>query len=167
MISNNDTNLNLSFHPPNPCLLLLPRSLMLSPSPFTPPSPYPYASIYIQLPHTDTDFFRFYRKTLANKKVFSCDLNWDSVGTFLRMAGREFHPVPWPLLHVSLNAELLHLPGWIAWPCSILFVELHNFHSLDLENTYSVEQLKTGLGFLFFSFLFFFLLLLCFFSPLF
>ena len=30
MISNNDTNLNLSFHPPNPCLLPLPRSLMLS-----------------------------------------------------------------------------------------------------------------------------------------
>ena len=53
MITNN-TNLNLSLHPPNPCLLLLPRSLMLSPSPhFPPPSPYPYASIYIQLPHTD------------------------------------------------------------------------------------------------------------------
>ena len=30
MISNNNTNLNLSYHPPNPCLLLLPRSLMLS-----------------------------------------------------------------------------------------------------------------------------------------
>ena len=68
MISNNDTNLNLSFHPPNPCLLLLPRSLMLFPSlpPFPPPSPYPYASIYIQLPHTNTPFFRFYRKALAN-----------------------------------------------------------------------------------------------------
>ena len=37
MISNNDTNLNLSFHPTNPCLLLLLRSLMLSPSPL--PSP--------------------------------------------------------------------------------------------------------------------------------
>ena len=33
MISNNDTNWNLSFHPPNPCLLLLPRSLMLPPPP--------------------------------------------------------------------------------------------------------------------------------------
>ena len=31
MISNNNTNFNLSYHPPNPCLLLLPRSLMLSP----------------------------------------------------------------------------------------------------------------------------------------
>ena len=30
MISNNNTNLNPSYHPPNPCLLLLPRSLMLS-----------------------------------------------------------------------------------------------------------------------------------------
>ena len=30
MISNNNTNLNLSYHPPNPCLFLLPRSLMLS-----------------------------------------------------------------------------------------------------------------------------------------
>ena len=30
MISNNDTNLNLSFHPPNPCLLPLPRFLTLS-----------------------------------------------------------------------------------------------------------------------------------------
>ena len=30
MISNNSTNLNLYYHPPNPCLLLLPRSLMLS-----------------------------------------------------------------------------------------------------------------------------------------
>ena len=59
------------------------------PPPFPPPSPYPYASIYIQLPHRDTDFFRFYRKAWANK-VFSCDLNWDSVGTFLRVAGREF-----------------------------------------------------------------------------
>ena len=38
MISNNNTNLNLSYHPSNPCLLLLPRSLMLSPSP---PSPLP------------------------------------------------------------------------------------------------------------------------------
>ena len=75
MISNNDTNLNLYFHPPNPCLLLLPRSLMLSPSPFPPPSPYLYASIYIQLPHKGTPFFRFYRKALAKKKVFSCDLN--------------------------------------------------------------------------------------------
>ena len=76
MISSNNNNLDLSFHPPNPCLLLLPRSLMLSPSlfppPFPSPSPYPYASIYIQLPHTDTDFFRFYRKAWANKKVFSC-----------------------------------------------------------------------------------------------
>ena len=90
MISNNNTNLNLSFHPPNPCLLLLPRSHMLSPSPIPSPSPYPYASIYIQLPHTDTDFFRFYRKAWANKKVFSCDLNCDSVGTFLRVVGREF-----------------------------------------------------------------------------
>ena len=35
MISNNDTNLNLSFHAPNPCLLLLPRSVMLSPSPLS------------------------------------------------------------------------------------------------------------------------------------
>ena len=35
MISNNDTNLNMSFHPPNPCLLLLPRSPMLSPSPLS------------------------------------------------------------------------------------------------------------------------------------
>ncbi len=90
MISNNDTNLNLSYHPPNPCLLLLPRSLMLPPLPPPSPSPYPYAFIYIQLPHTDTDFFRFYRKACANKKVFSCDLNRDSVGTFLRVAGREF-----------------------------------------------------------------------------
>ena len=55
-----------------------------------PPFPYPYASIYIQLPHTDTPSFRFYRKAWANKKVFSCGLNWDSVGTFLRAAGREF-----------------------------------------------------------------------------
>ena len=39
--------------------------------------------------HTHRDFFRFYRKACANK-VFSCDLNWDSVGTFLRVAGREF-----------------------------------------------------------------------------
>ena len=83
------TNLNLSFHSPNPCLLLLPRSLMLSLPPPS-PSPYPYASIYIPLPHTDTDFFRFYRKACANNKVFSCDLNWDSVGTFFRVAGREF-----------------------------------------------------------------------------
>ena len=96
MISDNNTNLNLSYHPPNPCLLLLPRSLILSPPPppptptFPSPSPYPYASIYIQLPHTDTDFFRFYRKAWANKKVSNCDLNWDSVGTFLRVAGREF-----------------------------------------------------------------------------
>ena len=71
MISNNDINLSLPLHPPNPCLLLLPRSLMLSPSLLFPsPSPYPYASIYIQLPDTDTDFFRFYRKAWANKKVF-------------------------------------------------------------------------------------------------
>ena len=44
MISNNDTNLNLSFHPPNPCLLLLPRSLTLSrslPPPPPPPPPTP------------------------------------------------------------------------------------------------------------------------------
>ena len=40
MISNNSSNLNLSFHPPNPCLLLLPRSVMLSPSPF--PSRMPW-----------------------------------------------------------------------------------------------------------------------------
>ena len=86
MISNNDTNLNLFFHPPNLCLLLLTRSLMLSPSPL--PSPLAL-SIYIQLPHTDTPFFRVYRKAWANK-VFSCNLNWDSVGTFLRVVGREF-----------------------------------------------------------------------------
>ena len=84
MISHTYTNLNLSYHPPNPCLLLLPRSLMLS------PSPLPYVPIYIQLSHTDTDFFRFYRKAWANKKFFRCDLNWDNVGTFLRVAGREF-----------------------------------------------------------------------------
>ena len=60
MISNNDTNLNLSFDPPNPCLLLLLISLMLSPSPL--PS-------LLSL-HTDTPFFRFYRKAWANKKVF-------------------------------------------------------------------------------------------------
>ena len=30
MISDNNTNLNLSYYPPNPCLLLLPRSLILS-----------------------------------------------------------------------------------------------------------------------------------------
>ena len=75
MISDNNTNLNLSYRPPNPCLLLLPRSLMLYRPRFPFPSPYPYASIYIQLPHTDTPFFRFYRKAWANKKVFSCDLN--------------------------------------------------------------------------------------------
>ena len=46
MISDNNTNLNLSYHPPNPCLLLLPRSLILSP-PLPFPSPYPYASTYI------------------------------------------------------------------------------------------------------------------------
>ena len=40
--------------------------------------------------HTHRDFFRFYRKACANKKVFSCDLNWDSVGTFLSVVGREF-----------------------------------------------------------------------------
>ena len=53
MISDNTTNLNLSYHRPNPCLLLLPRSLILSPPPHPLPfpSPYPYASIYIQLPH--------------------------------------------------------------------------------------------------------------------
>ena len=32
MISNNNISLNLSYHPPNPCLLLLPRSHMLSTS---------------------------------------------------------------------------------------------------------------------------------------
>ena len=74
MISNNDTNLNLSFHPPNLCLLLLPRSLMLSLS--RPPFPPTLSlSIYIQPPHTNTPFFRFYRKAWANKKGFSCDLN--------------------------------------------------------------------------------------------
>ena len=92
MISDNNTSLNLSYQPPNLCLLLLPRSLILPPpppSPFPFHFPYPYASIYIQLLHTHTYFFRFYRKACANK-VFSCDLNWDSVGTFLRVAGREF-----------------------------------------------------------------------------
>ena len=48
-------------HPVLPSLSL---SLMLSPSlRFLPPSPYPYASIYIQQPHTaDTSFFRCYWK---------------------------------------------------------------------------------------------------------
>ena len=45
MISNNNNNLNLSYHPPNPCLLLLPRSLMLS----LPPSLMRSRSIYIVL----------------------------------------------------------------------------------------------------------------------
>ena len=40
MISNNNTNLNLSYYPPNLCLLLLPRSLMLLPPPHSlPPLP--------------------------------------------------------------------------------------------------------------------------------
>ena len=90
MISDNNNNLNLSYHPPNPCLLLLPRSLILSPPP---PS---LSTFPIRMHpstfncHTHRDFLRFYRKACANKKVFSCDLNWDSVGTFLRVAGREF-----------------------------------------------------------------------------
>ena len=51
MISDNNTNLNLSYHPPNPCLLLLPGSFILSPPP---PFRSPYPSIYIQLTHTHT-----------------------------------------------------------------------------------------------------------------
>ena len=40
MISNNNTNLNLSYYPPSLCLLLLPRSLMLLPPPHSlPPLP--------------------------------------------------------------------------------------------------------------------------------
>ena len=64
----------------------------LDPSCTLPPLlPFPLSlSIYIQQPHTDIHFFRFYWKAWANKKVFSCDLNWDTVGTFLRVAGREF-----------------------------------------------------------------------------
>ena len=75
MISDNNTNLNLSYHPPNPCLLLLPNLSCSPPHLFPSPTPYPRASLYIQLPHTDTDFFIFYWKAWANKKVFSCDLN--------------------------------------------------------------------------------------------
>ena len=75
-------------HPTRASFSCLYLTCSLSPPP-PPPSPYPYASIYIQLPHTDTPFFRFHRKACANK-VFSCDLNCDSVGTFLRVAGREF-----------------------------------------------------------------------------
>ena len=41
--------------------------------------------------HTHTPFFRFYRKAWANK-VFSCDLNRDNIGTFLRVAGSLTHP---------------------------------------------------------------------------
>ena len=74
MISNNDTNLILSFTRASFSCLDLSCSLPLPP-PFPSPSPYPYASIYIQVTHTDTHFFRFYRKAWANKKVFSCDLN--------------------------------------------------------------------------------------------
>ena len=56
MISNNNTNLNLSYHPPNPCLLLLPRSLMLSPSSL----PFPLSlSICIHLHSTATHRHRF------------------------------------------------------------------------------------------------------------
>ena len=81
----NNTKLSLSSHPPTTCLLLLPGPLMFSPPPFLPPpSPYPYASIYIQQPHTGTPFFRFYWKIWANRTVFSWDLNWDDVGTFLK-----------------------------------------------------------------------------------
>ena len=88
MISNNDTNrIRLFTHPTCASFSCLDLSCSLPPPP---PSPYPYASIYIQLPHTDTPFFRLYRKAWANKKVFSCDLNWNSNGTFLKEAGREF-----------------------------------------------------------------------------
>ena len=51
MISDNNTNLNLSYHPPNSCLLLLPRSLILSHLPL----PFPLSlSICIHLHSTDT-----------------------------------------------------------------------------------------------------------------
>ena len=77
---------------PTPCLLLLLGSLSCSlPPHFLPPSPYPYASIYIQQPHTDTSFFRFYWKAWAKKKGFSRDLNWENVGIFFRVASSEFH----------------------------------------------------------------------------
>ena len=89
MISNNDTNwIHLFTHPTRASFSSLDLSCSLPPL-FPPLSLYPYASIYIQLPHTDTPFFRFYRKAWANK-VFSCDLNWNSIGTFLKEAGREF-----------------------------------------------------------------------------
>ena len=53
-LNNNNTKLSLSSHPPTPCLLLLPGSLMLSPSPLTSLlSLSAYASIYIQQPHSD------------------------------------------------------------------------------------------------------------------
>ena len=60
--------------PPTLCLLLLPYLSCYLPPPFLPPSPYPYASIYIQQPHTDTSFFRFYWKgwlTCINCKMLS------------------------------------------------------------------------------------------------
>ena len=56
MISNHDTNLNLSFHPPNPCLFFMPRSLILSPSPL--PSPLSL-SICIHLHSTATHRYTF------------------------------------------------------------------------------------------------------------
>ena len=84
MNSNNTTNLNLSFHPPNPCLLLLPRSHALSLPPLhMHPSTF---SCHIQI-HLSSDSTGRPGQT---RSFFRCDLNWDSVGTFLRVAGREF-----------------------------------------------------------------------------
>ena len=71
MISNSNTNLNLSFHPPSASFSYLDLSCSLPP---LPPLPIHMQPSTFNC-HTQTHFFRFYRKAWANKKVFSCDLN--------------------------------------------------------------------------------------------
>ena len=55
---------------------------------------YIYIHLHSTATHTCTFFSekstRFYWNAWANKKVFRWDLNWDNVGTFLRVASSEF-----------------------------------------------------------------------------
>ena len=93
MISNNHTNLNLSYHPPNPCLLLLPRSLMLYRPRFPFPSPYPYASIYIQLPHTHR-FLQILQEGLCKQEGFQLRFELRQCW-YISQNGRQRIPERW------------------------------------------------------------------------
>ena len=146
MISNTTTNLNVITHPIRASFSCLDLSCSLPP-PFPSPSPY----LHLTATHRHR-FLEILQEGLGEQGFFSCDLNWDSVGTFLKMAGREFQRDGAMKLNVVMCASIIYACVCMhacacVWECVCLThlyaCEYTCTFSEDHHNTHDISMHKT------------------------